>query len=296
MRTAILLFLSLSALGQNLNGFDLSDAAIPSTAIFPGGPPKDGIPSIDNPIFYPADNVGTDSLRILGVFYNGVAKAYPVNILNYHEVVNDMFEELPVVVTYCPLCGSGVSFSRYVEGQLLTFGVSGLLYNSDVLLYDRETGSLWSQLMQECISGPLKGGKLTMINTVNTTLKQWKRQHESTVVLSEETGHSRDYTQTPYAGYEDTQNIYFPVTNMSDRFDPKELVIGIEVDGHFKCYPFSRLKEKQVINDSFRKHHFEVLYSEDSRTAQVLEGGEPYPSIVAYWFAWYAFHPSTKVY
>ena len=159
-----------------LNGFDLSGSLIPIDEIRRGGPPRDGIPSIDNPIFITSKE--TEFLknkdRILGVYHNKVAKAYPVSILNYHEIVNDFFGEDPVVITYCPLCGSGIAFHSKVQGKSGTFGVSGLLYNSDVLLYDRNTKSLWSQLMNRAITGQAKGESLQVIPTVNTTWADWQ--------------------------------------------------------------------------------------------------------------------------
>ena len=136
------------ASAQSMKGFDLSNASIPVDEIKDGGPPKDGIPAIDQPEFKKASAVQLDEqTRVMGVKVNEVAKAYPVPIMNYHEIVNDMFAGRPVVVTYCPLCGSGIAFDAAIDGERKTFGVSGLLYNSDVLLYDRQTESLWSQIM-----------------------------------------------------------------------------------------------------------------------------------------------------
>jgi hypothetical protein len=130
---------------MNNKGFDLSNITIPLEFVKDGGPPRDGIPSIDNPEFInisDADFLSNED-RILGVFYNGISKAYPVRILNFHEIVNDEFDGHPVVVTFCPLCGSGLAFDAMIEGKKRTFGVSGLLYNSDVLLYDRQSETLW---------------------------------------------------------------------------------------------------------------------------------------------------------
>jgi hypothetical protein len=133
---------------RQLNGFILDEPLIPAGAIEKGGPPRDGIPSIDSPLFVAASEASflDPEDRVLGITQGGKSKAYPVKILNWHEIVNDWLNQQPVVVTYCPLCGSGIAFSAMVGGRRLSFGVSGLLYNSDVLLYDRQTGSLWSQI------------------------------------------------------------------------------------------------------------------------------------------------------
>jgi len=159
----LLLFLLLPAASQGrermLNGFDLSGALIPVRDIESGGPPRDGIPSIDDPRFVGASKASflAPEDRVLGVAIEGEAKAYPVAILNWHEIVNDRSLDQNFVVTYCPLCGSGMVFVADVGERALSFGVSGLLYNSDMLLYDRNTESLWSQLLAKAVSGPLKG-------------------------------------------------------------------------------------------------------------------------------------------
>ncbi len=138
----LLIFLnacSTKSVAQNKNGFDLKGALIPVNQIHGGGPPKDGIPSIDQPTFVLADEEDylQNDAAVLGINYQGIIKAYPINILNWHEIVNDQFNQEPVVITFCPLCGSGMAFSASINGKAHTFGVSGLLYNSDVLLYDR---------------------------------------------------------------------------------------------------------------------------------------------------------------
>lgn len=172
-KNLLIIFVILTALSahpQKMKGFDLSNSSIPPAEIEDGGPPKNGIPSIDKPEFISSNQATlADTDRVLGVKENGVAKAYPINILNHHEIVNDHFGDQPVVVTYCPLCGSGIAFEAKIKGQSKIFGVSGLLYNSDVLLYDRETESLWSQLRYEAISGPLAGEQLEVLNTANTS-------------------------------------------------------------------------------------------------------------------------------
>ena len=168
-----LLTLSAVAFPQKRNGFDLSRVSIPLDEIKDGGSPKDGIPSIDSPHFIPASEATMEKKeRILGLELNGIAKAYPISILNYHEIVNDQFSDTPVVITYCPLCSSGLAFDAVVEDSRLTFEVSGLLYNSDLLLYDRQTSSLWSQMMSEAVSGSLLGEKLKPLVTANTTWEE----------------------------------------------------------------------------------------------------------------------------
>jgi hypothetical protein len=301
-RSAVFLFFLTAhcSMGQHMKGFDLSNATIPVKAIKDGGPPKDGIPSIDHPEFKIISEVEIEeNARILGVNYNGVAKAYPLNIMNYHEIVNDMFNGHPVVVTYCPLCGSGIAFDASIDNERRTFGVSGLLYNSDVLLYDRKTESLWSQIMMKAVSGPLAGEKLEMLPTMNTTWGEWKAMNPETKILTENTGFKRDYTRNPYAGYEESAQIYFDVENRDNRFHPKEMMVGIEVDGKFKAYPFSELEKLKdgKLKDIFNGRELLIEFNEKSQSAVIKNRkGKLLPSLTTFWFAWYAFHPETEVY
>ncbi len=285
---------------QNLKGFNIENAIIPLEDIKDGGPPKDGIPAIDHPKFRDATKSKLkNNSRVLGVFHNGIAKAYPISILNYHEIVNDFFGQDPVAITYCPLCGSGVSFEAKTKGSSTTFGVSGLLYNSDVLLYDRKTESLWSQLMSQSISGPLVGEVLQMINTENTSWGKWKEKHPNTLVLSPDTGFQRDYDKSPYQGYEYSSSLYFSVNKRSALFHPKEMVLGVQVDGKFKAYPFSELKksEGKVVTDVFQGETLTIVYDISNESAEILDDSDnPVLVIANFWFAWYAFHPETEVY
>lgn len=299
----IMLALNLWTFGcsaQSKNGFDLEGALIPHDKIFGGGPAKDGIPAIDNPQFVTAkeSNDLRDSDTVLGISYQGITKAYPVNILNWHEIVNDRFNGLPVAITFCPLCGSGIAYLAEIDGTAHTFGVSGLLYNSDVLLYDRQTLSLWSQLMAQAISGPLKGQRLQSIPLSHTTWQDWKTRHPDTLVLSPDTGYARDYRNSPYADYINSPQLMFPVTKTSKRYHPKEQVLGIEINGRFKAYPFVELeKTNGAFTDTVNGRQLLIRYNSEHRTGTILDQqGNELPGVTTYWFAWYAFHPETEVF
>ena len=164
MLSLFALVLALPVQAVTKNGFDITDALIPVKEIRRGGPGKDGIPAIVSPQFARAADARfvKDDDRVLGISIGGVHKAFPVKILNWHEVVNDWTQSERFVMTYCPLCGSGIAFA--VTDQ--AFGVSGLLYNSDVLLYDFATQSLWSQIMMQAVAGPLKGSRLRQLPVV----------------------------------------------------------------------------------------------------------------------------------
>ena len=284
---------------ESMNGFRLDDALIPANEIKLGGPPRDGIPSLDYPELVAADGATylKDRDRVLGISINGVARAYPIRILNYHEIVNDAIGGTAVVVTYCPLCGSGTAFDAAMNGRKTEFGVSGLLYNSDVLMYDRETDSLWSQLMTQAISGPMKGTRLQQLPLSNSSWKEWTERHPDTRVLSNNTGYSRDYRVDPYPNYGITGRLYFPVTHSSKKYPRKEIVMGLEIDGRFKAYPFRELKKgTSRFDDEFVGETFSVEFDAKHRTARVLgPDGSEIPTTMAFWFAWYAFHPETEV-
>lgn len=286
---------------EQYNGFDVANATIPIEAIQRGGPPRDGIPSIDAPKFVSAENGGLQNTdRILGLNINGVTRAYPVRIMNWHEVVNDRLGGQPVVVTYCPLCGTGVAFQANTGGQVAVFGVSGLLYNSDVLLYDRASQSLWSQMLQTAVSGPRKGTRLQQVPLTHTTWADWRSRFPKTEVLSTETGFRRDYGRDPYAGYDRIQQLMFDVEHRDSRYPLKEWVVGVEVQGRHKAYPFSELARavnaKGELVDRVADKTLRIRYDRAHGTAEVLdEAGKPWPSTMAFWFAWFAFHPKTEV-
>jgi len=275
------------------NGFVLDKPLIGASEILGGGPPKDGIPAIDSPRFIApdrADFIKNDD-RVLGIKINNIAKAYPIKILNWHEIVNDG----DILVSYCPLCGTGMAF-KVPDAD---FGVSGLLYNSDMLLYDRKTESLWSQILAQAISGERKGERLAMVVVENTSWQNWLAKQPDTLVLSTQTGFSRDYSRSPYGQYDSSDAIYFPVSKQSRRYHLKEKIIGVQVNGRFKAYPFIELSRSSsgVIYDEPGGEKIEIHFNKEHQSGVVkLETGEVHPSIMSYWFAWFAFHPDTEVY
>lgn len=304
-----------TGVAKTKNGFKLDNASVPVKQIRSGGPPRDGIPALNAPKLVSASEAQFLKAedRLIGVVINGHARAYPIKILNWHEVVNDHVDDQYFVVTYCPLCGTGMVFASNIPGSdpsstpstALTFGVSGLLYNSDVLLFDRNTESLWSQIMAEAISGKLRGTRLPQLHALHTTWNDWQRRHPDTRVLSTQTGYRRDYDRSPYGGYEKSQRLYFKVANDApDDYHRKALVLGVETNGVYKAYPFEELLANgasefdDVINgrpltihwDPAAQSAFATMHAENRAETEVL------PTVIAYWFAWYAFHPETLVF
>ena len=283
------------------NGFDLSNSILPRAQILHGGPPKDGIPAISDPKMIAPGKADylEPSDRVLGIELGGEARAYPIPILNWHEIVNDEIGGRRFAVTFCPLCGTGVAFDANIDGENTDFGVSGLLYNSDVLLYDRATESLWSQIIGKAISGQRAGRKLVSIPITHTTWGAWLEMHPQSLVMSDQTGHSRDYRRDPYAGYEKSRHSYFAVNNEApDDYHPKEVVVGLEHGGVYRAYPFVELDRqgKAEFSDTLGGKRFDFRWDAQNRSLTVAdEYGRPVAAIQGFWFAWVAFHPDTEV-
>jgi hypothetical protein len=208
------------ATGPERNGFVLEPASVPAEEILAGGPRRDGIPALDHPsVLRAAEADWTDDEPVLGVAVAGEARAYPVAILNWHELVNDTLGGEPILVSFCPLCGTGLVFDRRVGGEVRAFGVSGLLYRSGLLMYDRGSQSLWSQISAEAVTGPLLGQRLRILRARMDQWGRWRRDHPESTVLSRETGHRRDYDRSPYAGYADSRKLIFPAS-IDRRYHP----------------------------------------------------------------------------
>jgi hypothetical protein len=190
-------------------------------------------------------------------------------------------------------------YDRRAGKQELTFGVSGKLYNSNVLIYDHQTESLWSQIKEEAVTGPLTGTKLRALPSTMTTWKRWRRDHPDTLVLSTRTGYRRDYDHDPYDGYDTSAGVYFPVKHQDPRLHPKERVLGIAVGGESKAFPLRSLAvlSKPLI-DTVGGKKFAITYEPEGESAAAIESetGKPYPAVTAYWFAWVTFHPETAIY
>jgi len=226
---------------------------VPLDKIVSGGPPQDGIPSIDNPKFQSvqdADKILGDSEFVLGLNINGDIRAYPLQILVWHEIVNDVVGDKPVAITYCPLCFTNQVFSRTLsDGSRVEFGTSGKLYNSNLVMYDRKSNSLWSQGLGEGIVGEYASTRLEKIPFDIAYWKDWKKLYPESEVLSRDTGSVRPYGADPYGDYYTNDLILFPVANDDKRLGLKEIIIGFENENQYKAYKLQDIEEKKVIND-----------------------------------------------
>ena len=242
---------------------------IPLDKIKGGGPPKDGIPSIDDPVFAGIldSQFMSDSDTVIGLYINGEARAYPLFILVWHEIVNDTVGGVPVVVTYCPLCYTNQVFERVIDGKEVEFGTSGKLYNSNLLMYDRLTDSYWSQALGLAVKGELTGHDLDLVPFDVITWGDWKELYPDTLVLTTDTGHIRSYATDPYGNYYTEPRIMFPVEHSDDRLHPKEIILGFEEDGVYKAFRQSDAESHVVINDVIGDSSVLVvsLYSENAR-------------------------------
>lgn len=281
--------------------FDLSNAVIPPNEIHAGGPPKDGIPALTHPTVIRADkaNYLNDTDRVVGVTLGDQARAYPIKILNYHEIVNDTLGRIPIAVTYCPLCDSAAVFDRRVDGETREFGVSGLLYNSNVLMYDRggEPESLWSQVAAQGVSGPAAGKALQALPLELTTWQDWTARHPNTTVISDQTGHARNYNVNPYARYFAGQRLMFPARPMSDRLAPKTLVLGVWTEGKARAYPIASFGARdQTLEQELDGKSFTLVYDARHRALRIDSADDGVEWMYSFWFAWYAFRPETELF
>ena len=278
----------------------MSGLTIPREEIYNGGPGKDGIPAIMEPKF--ATIPDTTYLRpddeVIGVIIDGEARAYPLRVLVWHEIVNDTVGGVPVAVTYCPLCGTAMVFERRVNDEVLTFGVSGLLYQSDVLFYDHQRSGLWSQLELAAVSGPLAGRTLTWLPSKRVRWERWRKAYPDSVVLTSETGYARNYSKMPYGGYEKNPKTVFPVPIKRNELPTKAWVVGLLVNGSAYAYPKTAFGETdESIESRIGGKNVRIGRDPVSGAIRALtEGGEEIPVVEVYWFAWQAFYPDTGLY
>jgi Protein of unknown function (DUF3179) len=293
---------------------DFRKHTVPLSEFLSGGPAKDGIPALDHPRFVPVEDAGFLEQRepVIEMVSNGDARAYPLQILTWHEIVNDRVGGVPVTVTFCPLCNTAIAFDRRLRGRTLDFGTTGKLRNSDLVMYDRQTESWWQQFGGEGVVGRYAGAKLHQLPVRIVAWREFERAHPDGKVLSRDTGYDRPYGQNPYEGYDDVDSPpIFPAANSDDdRLAPKERVVFVERDGKSVAVPFSVLARKMVVRIEVGKHRLVIRYrrgiasaldsqsigaGRDVGAAQVLENGRPVPFSEPFWFSIAALRPKVQV-
>ena len=236
---------------------DAAPSSIRTAEIDWGGVPIDGIPPLEHPEHVPAAaaNHMAEGEPVFGVTAGGASRAYPLRILDWHELVNDTLGGIPLSLAYCTLCGSGIAYDGRIPGmkEPLRFGTSGLLYRSNKLMYDRATTTLWNQLTGRPVLGELvlrEGLELTLLPTVVASWGEWKQRHPDTTVLTLETGHDRPYQPgEPYGGYFASRDKLFPVYTSRDELAIKDRIFGLVREGQAKAWPLASLVEAKVTND-----------------------------------------------
>jgi hypothetical protein len=285
--------------------------SVPLDSILGGGPPKDGIPSIDHPKFISIGEAGkqlSDTEPGLALEIGNISRFYPFQILVWHEIVNDTINGKRVLITYCPLCLSGVVFDPAVAGEQVEFGTSGKLWNSNLVMYDRKTDSLWSQILGEAIVGEMTGMRLEVLPSDQIRFGDWKKLHPRGEVLSRDTGATRFYGQDPYGDYYTSPGTFFPVDKKDSRLGEKEFILGIVVNGNAKAYWPPAVKKAGEIKDTFQGKIIVARYEKDIDAIRLFEkkSDPSNPSGQAelvrinpfgsFWFSWVAAHPETELY
>lgn len=247
--------------------------SIPLEDVLDGGPGRDGIPALENPVMITVDDTAIlDNVLILGYKNGDDIRAYQHTILDWHEIVNDDIGDVSLAVTYCPLTGTGIGWNRVVDGTKTTFGVSGLLYQTNLIPFDRATKSNWSQLLNESVNGSLSGKKADLIPLVETDWKTWKTMFPDTKIMSLNTGFSRTYGVYPYVDYRTNNSFFLFPTPKDSRLPSKERVHAIIDDADAKVYRFSDFTTSNIIIDSFKGKTYLIVGSEQFMASFELEG------------------------
>lgn len=278
--------------------------SVPLNEIIGGGPAKDGIPSIDKPKFVVVDEANDfldDSEPGLAISFKGVDRFYPFKILVWHEIVNDIYDGQRVLVTYCPLCLSGVVFDPSVKGERVEFGTSGKLWQSNLVMYDRKTDSLWSQILGEAIMGELTGVKLKIIPSDQMKYGAWKSSISGGRVLSKDTGANRFYGHDPYGDYYTSPGTYFSVRAKDDRLSEKDFVLGLVINGEAKAYYPPAVKREGEVEDEVGGVNIVARYEKDIDVVRLFKKGsdgveERINPVPNFWFSWVAAHPDTELF
>ena len=321
---------------SNINLPSPNDWLIPRGSILDGGVGLDGIPSIDDPKFTRASDVNflSDQDIVAGIRVGETVKAYPLTILDWHEIVNDEVGSERIAYTYCPLTGTGIGWDRQINGRTTEFGVSGLLFNTNLMPYDRNTGSTWSQQRLDCVNGELIGTKAELHSFVEMSWATWKLAYPDSEVLNENTGFNRNYLIYPYGDYRTSAQTIFPIDRDDNRLHPKTRVLGLEVNDEWMSIAFPQGPGNQMmaytrgaddviaVGNTLRNFivafrpeigrtyealsdaDFPAIFQDDTGVrydilGTTMDGSGPalelYPQFMGYWFSWGTFYPNLEL-
>ncbi|MEE9432567.1 MAG: DUF3179 domain-containing protein [Melioribacteraceae bacterium] len=318
-------------------GKQSNDWLIPSNKVFDGGPGKDGIPALQDPNFIDVDAIDyvADNDLVIAVKVGNEIRVYPHSILDWHEIINDGIGSTKYALTYCPLTGSGIGWNRVIDGNETTFGVSGLLYNTNLIPYDRATGSNWSQMQLQSVNGKLISKFISLVPLIESKWSTIKTSFPNAKVVSTNTGYSRNYGRYPYGDYRTNHtSLIFPVEHSDDRLKGKERVLGVFDGENTKAYRVESFETNgQVLIEKFASTNF-LIYGNSGKnfitaftipnnsTFEIITSDLPWifkdsngnkydlfgtsedksiqltpaKSFIAYWFSWAAFYQNTKLY
>jgi len=255
---------------------DFSLHTVSYAEILSGGPPKDGIPAIDNPKFVSVQNADEwlkPNEPVVSVQVGDEARAYPIQILIWHEIVNDIVNGKPLLVTFCPLCNTAIAFERTYNGQVFDFGTTGRLRYSNLIMYDRQTETWWQQATGDAIAGKFAGSQLAYYPAAMISWRDFRAAYPRGSVLSRETGFSRDYGRNPYFGYDDINQTPFLYQGdkTPDQLPPMARVLTLEIENEAKAYPYDTLEKLNIVNDLVGSKPVVIFWT--SGTASALDAG-----------------------
>jgi len=286
---------------------DFSRTTVEWSEILSGGPPRDGIPSIDDPRFEKASTVKGLAERepVIRLQIDDEIRAYPLSVLTWHEIVNDEFSGQPVAITYCPLCNASLVFDRRLDGQVLEFGTTGKLRNSDLVMYDRQTESWWQQFTGEAIAGTLTGRRLRLVPSRIVAFGEFAKANPDAKVLVPNDRNFRDYGRNPYMGYDTAAAPFLYRGDLPDNIPAMSRVVVIRTDGQPIVVSLDMVRKS-----GFSKDGYEVAFQagvasaldtaaisqgRDVGTVRVTKNGEDVPHDVTFAFVAHAFHPEAAI-
>jgi cytochrome c biogenesis protein CcdA len=265
-----------------------SDLAI--SKALDGGPGKDGIPAINEPKFEPISNFKhPDSVQAIVLKDRTNVKVYPYNILTWHEIVNDTVDDKSVAITFCPLCGSAIVYDRTLPDGVTGFGVSGALVESNMVMYDRKSETLWQQSTGKALAGKHFGKALDLVKFQLLTIGEVRSKHPAAMIMSEDTGHRRDYARNPYSGYEESEDFIFSPSRQDQRYPSKTIFVAFRVNGTPVASPWLELKDGVVYETEINEQSITISKRNSELTITNAEGQE-IPFYFEMWFSWAVQH------
>ncbi|MEM7747022.1 MAG: DUF3179 domain-containing protein [Pseudomonadota bacterium] len=292
---------------------DFAKSSINFNEILSGGPPKDGIPSIDKPQFKPIAEISdiAEQAPIIGLTINGDARAYPLSVLMWHEIVNDTVGKKPVTVTYCPLCNAALVFDRTVNGQVLDFGTTGKLRNSDLVMYDRQSESWWQQFTGEAIVGEMLGTELVLVPSRLESFGEFKNRHPDGKVLVPNNPAARNYGRNPYVGYDSAARPFLYRGAMPEGINPMARVVMVRSGTEPRAISLALLRDKKSVDIAGIKLSWRPGQASALDTSEIAKGRDvgtvlaqklgddgklrDVPYDVTFAFVFHAFHPAHKI-